>query len=184
MEPVEAERAISQTTVGATVAHDRFCSVHNPSFLTQVEEWLNVQREIFLVIRYSHRGGMRDYVIINTNDAFIDLINVLPPRTEVIVMPQSNLPLRGIADESLLEHMLDSFEAGKPHVLLELDSTDLSGLTHVEIDNQEELISEYADFIGKRVAFGIMPPWHRPEDIGALVARVPLPDGTIQPGLY
>jgi hypothetical protein len=163
---------------------ENLTSVYSEFFLARVQTWIAGNGEVFVVIRYSHRGGMRDYVIVNDNVAFAELLKRLPPKTEVIVMADKFLELRGIANEELLSRMNNQISPGKSYVLLELGAHDPLATKQVEFESPADIASDYEDFRGCFVAFGETPAWHLPDHERQNSARVPFPDGQLASGLY
>ena len=157
--------------------------MNNAQFLNQIKDWINLNGEIFVVIRYSHSAGARYYIIVNSFDEFRDLVAKLPTKANVIVFRQKQLPIRGQANNTLREQALDEIQDAE-YLLTSRGSYNPRALTSAEGVGQQEFIVDFEDFRGKSVAIGKMPFWNQADNENMVSALVPLPDGSIEVGVY
>ncbi len=155
-------------------------SVYDYSFLGEVSYWFERADELFVAVRYAHAGGDRDYLFARSFEQILDLANILPPSTDIVVFREKQLPYRGAADEQLLSIALAGIPDGVEWLLLtrkregEQDYTPRSGSTH------EALRAAFAEFRGKRVAVGVAPVFSGRDGEDVQSALVPFPDGSVQ----
>ncbi|HET6261489.1 MAG TPA: hypothetical protein VFG99_04540 [Chloroflexia bacterium] len=155
-------------------------SVYDYAFLGEVSYWFETSDELFVAVRYAHAGGDRDYLFADSFAQILDLANILPPTTDIVVFRQKQLPYRGTADESLLSAALAGIPDGADWLLLtrrregEQDFTSKSGSTH------EGLRGAFGEFRGKYVAVGAAPVFSGADGEDVQSALVPFPDGSVQ----
>jgi hypothetical protein len=159
-------------------------SAFDPSFLAQIKQWIAAKGEVFVVIRYAYMAGSKDYLFVTSYEQFEQLIKTLPPMADVIVFRETQLPIRGIADDNLLNHALAEIQDGEYWFLL-CRSGDRPGDFSSEGDNSHEALrSAFKEFSGKYIAVGIDPPFHEADNSSMQSGFIPMPDGTIKTGAY
>lgn len=155
-------------------------SVYDYAFLGEVSYWFETTDELFVAVRYAHAGGDRDYLFASSFEQILDLANILPPTTDIVVFRQKQLPYRGTADEQLLGTVLAEIPDGTEWLLLTLrregeqDYTSKSGSTH------EALRAAFGEFSGKHVMVGVAPTFSAADGEDAQSALVPFPDGSVR----
>lgn len=160
-------------------------SVFDKSFFSTVEQWLSENGEIYVVIRYSYRAGLRDYLLLHSLSKFRETLNSLPVKTDVIVFRQRQLPVRGIANENLLLQALKEIPDGIGWTMEEYDADNqtidccLWGGT-----KRKELIESFEKFKGFSVAVGKTPAWWESDHEDMQSALVPTADGSLIRGVY
>ena len=159
-------------------------SIDDPHFRHLVESWIETHDDVLVVIRYSHAGGIRDYVVLTSVDTFHALRTQLPPRAEVIVFRDQPLPLRGVADPTLLQDLLDLISDTDEWLVVRLTAMDPHTITALEGETHAAARHDVPAFFGFLVRAGRMPLWHQADHDGMISARVPLPDGTLAPGVF
>lgn len=159
-------------------------STEDNNFTELVRRWLEQNGEIFVVVRYSHAAGARDYLFFSSFSDFRDLVSSLPPMADIIVFRDKQLPIRGIADDALLKRALNEIKDGEEYLLTEVERVDLRSTYYTEGISHDELCSEFKDFRGKEVAAGVMPEWSRRDCEEMQSAVKPFADGSVKSGIY
>lgn len=157
-------------------------SVLDETFLRIVKEWIEDQDEVFVVIRYAYMAGARDYHFVNSFEQFQEVLAKLPPMADVIVFREQQLPYRGIADQQLLNAIMQAIPDGTWWFLLCLDA---NCRYNTEGDQTHKALRQTFDELGEVVvAVGLDPPYHEDDNPKMQSALVPLPDGSIKAGAY
>lgn len=160
-------------------------SVFDNSFLSLVERWLTETGEIYVVIRYSHSAGAKDYLLIHTFLELQEKLRSLPAKTEVIVFRRRQLPIRGIADEKLLHLALSEISEGVEWTMEEYDANAQTISRCLEGGTERrELIESFEEYKGVSVAVGKTPTFWDDDDEDMQSALVPLQDGSLVRGVY
>src|SRR6266496_2017638 len=153
-------------------------SVFDPSFQQLVRDWLTANDELYIVVRYAYAGGARAYLFIRSFNQFQQLLTSLPPQADVLVFRQPQLPLRGRADDDLLQRALTTIPDDREWVLVRLDERLTVDLRPVFGDTHEELQAAIRGFWSQMIAVGLEPDWSAADHADLQSALVPLPDGT------
>ena len=159
-------------------------SVKDTGFLNLVRKWLDASGEIFVVVRYSHSAGAKDYLFINSFAHFESLISNLPAMADVIVFRRRQLPIRGVADAVLLERSLLEIPDGEEFMFLNLEPSSLRTLYATGGESHVELESEFQEFMGKFVVVGRVPQFWEDDNEDMQSALVPCADGSVKRGIY
>lgn len=154
------------------------------TFLEQVQEWIEDSKEVFVVLRYAYLAGARDYLFIRSFQQFQVLLTTLPPRTDVIVFRERQLPIRGLASESLLEEALAGIPDGADWFLLCREGTKPGDFSSEGDNTHIALETAFREFQGKQIALGPDPPWHEADNATMQSGLIPLPDGRVVGGAY
>src|SRR5437016_1615130 len=96
-------------------------SVYSPAFQQSCKRWLEEQREVLAVFRYSHAAGARDYEFFTSYGDLQDRIGQLRPRTCVTVWGEPQLPLRGLVDAAFINRALEQIPDGTEWLLTGLE---------------------------------------------------------------
>ena len=159
-------------------------SAFDTAFLGQVEDWIATKGEVFVVIRYAHQGGSKDFLFVTSYEQFRSLLDTLPPRADVIVFRDEQLPIRGIADDDLCNLALAAIPDGEWWLLICLERDRWGHFTPEGNDSHQALKSVFEEYKGKRVAVGLDPPYHRRDNPGMQSGVIPMPDGSVLGGAY
>lgn len=159
-------------------------SALDPAFLMQVREWLDERGEVFVVIRYAYAAGSKDYLFVTSYEGFEKLLKTLPPRADVIVFREPQLPIRGIADESTLKRAITEIPDGDEWFLLCMEGNSPREFLTAGDNSHLALKDVFEELKGKHIAVGIDPPWHLADSPHMQSGRIPLPDGTIAGGAF
>lgn len=131
-------------------------SINSDNFLRQLQEILEQQGEALVVIQKglgSISVPPRSYRLVKTNTDFDNLLQQLPPQPDLFVIMGNPLPLRGIADDLLLQHALQTLQSPNEFLLISLEPDEGEPL-QFEGDLSDELETVFDEFRGQRVAFG------------------------------
>ena len=159
-------------------------STKDTGFLNLVSEWLDSSGEVFVVIRYSHSAGAKDYLFVDSFTRFESLIFSLPAMADVIVFRRRQLPIRGVADAVLLERSSLEIPDGEEFLLLNLEPNSLETLYATGGESRAELESEFQEFMGKFVAVGRVPRFWEDDNEEMQSALVACADGSVKRGIY
>ena len=157
----------------------------DPKFLGTLERWFRSQAEMLIMIRRSHAAGLKDFEFFTSFQTLSDRIRELQPLTSVIAFKGSQLPLRGVVDDSFIARCLREIPDGFEFLLVE---------TVAQIDDPEWFRSEWGDSHadlrdalessrGMPVAIGPYPPWLEDSDV-VVSAVVPDERGHTNSGVY
>ena len=127
----------------------------NPENLDDVQRWLDEYGEVFLIISGYHTR----YALVDSLSKFENITRALSGRTEVYVFRERQLPLRGVADETMRQEALKMMGEPEDFLILSLENEDYLENDWFHGDMRWELRAKFEDFFGKRIAFGKMPPW-------------------------
>jgi hypothetical protein len=160
-------------------------SAFDINFLNTIEQWFTLRGEIFVVARFSHTAGGRDYLWFKKFESFREQVSLFPPQTDIIVFRDNLFPLRGVVDDYLIQQSLTLIpNPGEFMVLNVLEPPDGS-LNHAWTgDNHAELLETLRDMRGESVSIGLHPPWHEADNEKMISALIPFSDGTLKRGAY
>jgi len=159
-------------------------SVFDPTFQQLVHDWLTANDELYVVIRYAYAGGSRAYLFIHAFDQFQHLLTTLPPQADVLVFRQPQLPLRGQANEDLLQRALAIIPDGSEWMVVRLDERHTIDMRPTFGDTHEELQAAICAHWSEMIGVGLEPDWSAADHADLQSALVPLSDGTVGPGAY
>lgn len=141
--------------------------------------------EIYIVIRYSHSAGAKDYFLIHTFLEFQEKLHSLPAKAEVIVFRHRQLPIRGVADESLLGQALSEIPEGVEWTMEEYDANTQTISRCLESGTERrELVESFEEHKGLSVAVGKTPTFWQDDDEDMQSALVPMKDSSLVRGVY
>lgn len=150
--------------------------VDDVDFLETIQQWLRDNGEVFVVIESDVM--QTGYDLVKSYDQFLRVTQSLPGRTRVFVFQDRQLPLRGIADQSMRQKALHMIDEPVDFLILGTQSEDYLQNDWFHGDMRGELEAKFEDFYGKPIAFGKMPPWYdadqRAEPDKMQLAHVPL----------
>jgi hypothetical protein len=159
-------------------------SVYDPTFLTQVHQWIQETGEVFIVIRYAYMAGAKDYIFVPSFEQFEELIHSLPPLADVSVFKERKLPIRGIANNELLEVALKSITDGEWWFLLCRHGDKPSDFSSDGANSHQEMCRIFEEFHGEYIAIGLDPPFHENDNENMQSGIVPHQDGSVLAGAY
>ncbi len=134
-----------------------YLSIYTPDFESEVQHLFEQHDDALLVIQNGFSGGHgrpRDYVLIRS---FIELQLLLQAFTytpALFVLRGNPLPIRGIADDQLLQSALNTLQSPSEFLLLSLESSNYKEAMWFEGDLRWELEAIFDKFRGQSVAFG------------------------------
>lgn len=163
-----------------------YASSTDKRFLATLNEWLQSQREILLLVRYSHAAGSKDFEFFSSFETLAERLRSLPPRTSIIAFRQPHLPIRGIVDDSFITTCLSSIPDGSEFLVAETirrTAGRASWFHHGAGETHAELREELESLRGHTVAVGLYPPWLEDTD-NVISAVVPDEHGVVTTGIY
>jgi hypothetical protein len=163
-----------------------YASTSDPMFLETLRGWFQTQNEILVLIRYSHAAGAKDFLFFNSINSLIECFSRLPTQTCVIAFKEPQLPIRGEVNESLSESCLAYVSDGTEFLLLETTKRQYGSKSWFHWcagDSRAELQNELLSSTGRKIAFGLYPPWLEDND-NVISAVVPDENGLTHTGVY
>ena|ERR1041385_1431177 len=123
-------------------------STRDKRFLGLIESWLNAHGEIFVLFRYSHAAGNKDFEFFSSFTMFAERLLRLPPLTGVSVFRQRQLPIRGKITESFIAACLKDIPNGTEFLVLEVapekpDPHHIAGESHAELRKALEELRDH-----------------------------------------
>lgn len=128
-----------------------------PEFLASVDNWIEQNKEVFVVMRYLRAAGAKDYALITNSNDFRKLIDICPEGTDIIVFRDPQLPLRGVVDTNFIENAKALIPDGDEYLYIrtepEQDIRCFGEMGDLHISLDEDLGEE----VGGSVAIGVCP---------------------------
>jgi hypothetical protein len=163
-----------------------YASSTDKRFLATLDEWTRSQREILVLIRYSHAAGSKDFEFFSSVETLMEKLSSLPPRTSLIAFRQPQLPFRGVVDDGFITACLSGIPDGSEYVVVDIilrTAGRASWFHHHAGETHVELREELESLRGHTVAAGLYPPWLESTD-DVISAVVPDEHGVVAPGVY
>ncbi|HWF02406.1 MAG TPA: hypothetical protein VHA06_01895 [Candidatus Angelobacter sp.] len=114
--------------------------------LGTVESWFRETIEIFVLIRYSHAAGSKNFGFFSSFTTFSEMFNALPPSASVTTFKTSQLQLGGVVDDRFISECLAAIPDGTEFLLLKTENGTMnnnSGETHAELHEALDLCTDY-----------------------------------------
>ena len=162
-------------------------STTNPNFKDEVGAILESVGEIAALFRFHAAAGSRSYEFFETVDSFLGRIDELAPQTSVLVFRNRQFPVRGKANDELIQRAKEAIPDGAEWALVRTTLItmgsqswyhDFEDSSHKELE--KELRDEFCG--GHPVAVGIEPDWHDSTVVASAVK--PFDDGRVELGIY
>ena len=163
-----------------------YYSVIDEVFSNTVKLWCKTTTDILLLVCYSHMAGAKSFEFFSDYKSIVGRIASLPPRTLIYVFRNHTVTVKGIVDETFIQHAVQQWENVSEFVVVGLQECDygttrwfpfLTGVT------REELDEALHDMLGCEVAFGSNPE-DDSSDSDVIIGVVPRDDGSIEIGAY
>jgi hypothetical protein len=135
-------------------------TLFTPQNLAMLSDWLSETGELYVNIEYPHSGGSgSSYFIRSMTDLKTLIVGQTHGEIDITIFHEKQFPLRGIADEQLLEQALRMIPDGELYQYVSLEDSVFpksiavwgSGVSH------EEFRQEFAEDVGKHIAVGQNP---------------------------
>jgi hypothetical protein len=148
-------------------------SVFEQPFLKTVHQWFVERPDVFVVARYSHMAGAREYFWFNDFVVWTQRLKRFPPQTDVIVFRDNQFPLRGIVDEPLIHRALALIPEDTEAMVTDQLEPSNDNISFWYCDTHRELTGTLQDLVGDPAAIGLYAPWHEPDNDHMISALVP-----------
>jgi hypothetical protein len=161
-------------------------STTDKEFLRTVNDWLNIQLEVLVLIRYSRAAGNKSFEFVASFESLRERLKELAPATCVTVFRERQLPLRGCVDDEFIGKCLNSVQDGSEFLVVETAlrrARNQSWFHHEAGESREELREVLEGLRGEPVAVGEYPPWLE-DGLNVVSAYVPEQDGSVRVGVY
>jgi hypothetical protein len=164
----------------------RFLSSTDKTFYNTLELWLDGQREILVLIRYSRAAGAKSFEFFSVLATLLERLGQLPPCTSIIAFRQFQLPLRDVVNDEFISNCLSKIPNGSEFLLVETVPRkagqtswfhEVAGETHSELREALEVSRD------RPVAVGLYPPWQE-DSADVISAVVPDEHGEVKLGIY
>jgi hypothetical protein len=158
-------------------------SIFSEELLKLVREWIKDKEEIYVVARYSHMAGGKEYYFFSDFEAYCKELKTFPPMTDVILFLDKQLPYRAVADDELKNLLVPLWKKGDEWSVVEFAYN--VSLRKMGWDSSlQEIDDAFAEMSGRFVACGLEPSWWLNDHSSMQSGLVPFPDGTLQRGCY
>jgi hypothetical protein len=129
-----------------------------PTFLNRVTDWIERAGEVLVILRYLNSGA-KDFALCRTRSEFEDLVDSVPRGTDIEVLRDRQLPIRGVVDDAFIRSALDSLPDGQEYLLMTSETLPGSKISRfAEMgESQAELRESLSELIGAEVALGRCP---------------------------
>lgn len=162
-------------------------STSNPDFKNEVAAILESVGEIAALFRFHAAAGSRSYEFFETVESFLERIDELPPQTSVLVFRTPQFPVRGTANDELIQRAKEAIPDGTDWAVVRTTLITMgsqSWFHDFEDSSHKELENELRDDFcwGHPVAVGVEPDWHDSQVVASAVK--PFDDGRVEVGIY
>ena len=162
-------------------------STSNSDFKNEVAAILELVGEVAALFRFHAAAGDRSYEFFESVDSFLARIDELPPQTSVLVFRTPQFPIRGTANDELIQRAKDAIPDGGDWAVVRTTLITMGSASwfHVfEDSSHKELENELRDDFcwGHPVAVGVEPDWHDPKVFAS--ALKPFENGRVELGIY
>lgn len=137
-----------------------------------------------MVIRYARSGGSRDHLFVHSFPEFEALLASLPPLADVVVFRKRQLPIRGLADKTLLELALKEIPDGEWWFLLCRRGEKPHEFSSDGSNSHRDLKAAFEEYQGKYACVGPDSPFQGADDEDMQSGVIPLADGSTPPAAY
>jgi hypothetical protein len=161
-------------------------SVAEKEFLQTLERWIDSQREVLVLIRYSRAAGDRSFEFYTSFASLQDRLRRLQAETCVTVFRNPQLQLRGIVDDEFIGQCLSTMVEGSEFAVVETVLTRTGQhafFNYAAGESRDELRKDLEEMKGKSVAVGPYPPWQE-ESTEVISGYVPNENGEVRRGIY
>ena len=163
-----------------------YSSTTDQRFLAVLQEWIQGQREILILIRFSRAAGSKSFEFFSAREILFERLQGLPPGTCITAFRQPQLLLRGVVNEQFITTCLDNIPDGSEFLVKETGLRTAgcaSWFHHTNGESHTALREELEDSRGLHVAVGRYPPWLVDTD-DVISAVVPDEYGIVVTGIY
>src|SRR5579863_9857447 len=94
-------------------------STTDKEFLRIVHNWLHIQPEVLVFIRYSRAAGDNSFEFFTSFERLRERLGKLRPETSVTVFQERQLPLRGCVNDEFIGKCLNFVQAGSEFLVVE-----------------------------------------------------------------
>ena len=129
--------------------------------LAMFSDWLQATGELCVEVYHPHSGGGGGFYLLHAmEDLKSLLIQDTWPEIALTIFRDIQFPLRGIADDKLLQQALEQIPDGEPYGIISLDHYPTICTFKGDGKSHAELRHDFLDIIGDEVAIGINVIWN------------------------
>ena len=131
----------------------------SPQFVSQVSQWIWESGEVLVILRYLASAGAKDFVFCRSPEEFASLVESVATGTDIIVLKENQLPIRGICTASFIENVLGELARHEECLAVSLETREPRHLkpSGYMSDSPEYLKEILEDMLGEEVAVGPCP---------------------------
>ncbi len=130
----------------------------SPHDLALLSDWLRETGELYVDVYRPHSGGGSAAYFIRSMNDFKSLISEQNwPEIDITIYRQMQFPVRGIANEELLERALQQIPDSEEFTIVSLQGYPSYCKPGSSGQGHEELRREFIDFLGQEVGIGQEP---------------------------
>ncbi|MEO8608341.1 MAG: hypothetical protein ABI690_10685 [Chloroflexota bacterium] len=124
--------------------------------LAMFSDWLQATNELCVEVYHPHSGGGAGIYFVHTlEDLKTLLVQDTWPEIALTIFRDVQFPLRGIADDQLLQKALQQIPDGELYAIISLDPYPTVRVYQGEGKSHAELRRDFVDKIGDEVAIGL-----------------------------
>jgi hypothetical protein len=130
-----------------------------PHNLALLSDWLGETGELYVDVYLPHSGGSSSAYFVHSMKDLKSLISQQAhPEIVIAVFHHLQYPIRGVADETLLQQALHQIPDGEWYTIVSLGNVYPSSVSWWGNGNShQELRHDFADVLGEKVGIGINP---------------------------
>ena len=157
-----------------------------PEFLNALWDELSHERELLVLCRYANRGGAdRDWWLIHTKDEMLTILANAPFQASISVFLGAELPLRGIANTTLLQDAQALLVEEGEILMVQLPAHSNFLENTINTDDASDIVTWFEENVGTQVAIGHFPDFGLRNGSGVvLTGYVPDSNGILRIGAF
>ncbi|PKN91527.1 MAG: hypothetical protein CVU44_19420 [Chloroflexi bacterium HGW-Chloroflexi-6] len=156
------------------------------AFLLTVKDWIEQNKEVLVLLRYSRAAGSKDFELFNSFASFEHRLSLLSPQTSIIVFGTPQLPIRGTVDNNFINQALSLIPDGAEFLIFNPIPTHegkYSWHSCIIGETGNELVARLKEHYGQSLFLGLYPEWIQDNE-NVISATVPDETGKVIVGIY
>ena len=143
-----------------------------PDFLRRAAEWIERTGEVLVILRYLRAAGAKDYALCRSREALEEIVNQVSVGTDIEVLRDRQLPLRGIVTKEFTRRALTEPTQGIEYLALSIETRPGTRFSERALlsDSPEDLREFLDEMAGQEVAIGVCPDFNAADYEGLISA--------------